>query len=237
MTPHISAKKGDIAKIVLMPGDPRRAKYITEKYLDNYKLVSEVRNMLMFTGSYKGCEISIAGSGMGCPSIGIYSYELFNMYDVDLIIRMGSAGSYIKELNVFDMVNTKEAMGESNFAKIAAGLDENVLKPGKKIFDIINETAKKNNIRIFEGRVHSSDVFYRNENSLKFANDNKLDCVEMESFALFANAIKSKKQAATILTISDSFITNEKTSPEERQNSFTNMMELALESALNYNKL
>ncbi|AUB31149.1 purine-nucleoside phosphorylase [Spiroplasma floricola] len=231
-TPHIEAKKEDIARIVLMPGDPLRAKKIAETYLEDIKLVNSVRNMFMYTGNYKNIKVTIAGSGMGCPSIGIYSYELFKFYDVDYIIRVGSAGSYSEKINVYDIFNVKEAFGESNYAKIAANIDSNIIQSGEKLFNKIEEVAKKNNIEIHSGRCHSSDVFYRYEDSMKFAKENNLDVVEMESYALFANAIATNKQAACLLTVSDSFITKEVTTSEERQNNFLQMIELALETSL-----
>ncbi|QGS51543.1 purine-nucleoside phosphorylase [Spiroplasma tabanidicola] len=232
MTPHISAKKNEIAKVVLMPGDPLRAKMIAEKYLENYKLVNKVRNMFMYTGEYKGIEVTVAGSGMGCPSIGIYSYELFNFYDVDYIIRVGSCGSYRKEIKVYDIYNVKEAYGDSNYAKIAANIDEKVIPAGNKIYEIIQKTAAEKKISMHTGRIYSSDVFYTYETKENFAEDNNLDVVEMESFALFANAIHAKKQAGCLLTVSDSLITEEKTTAEERQNNFLSMIELALDSVL-----
>lgn len=232
MTPHINAKKEDVANVVLMPGDPLRAKKIAETYLTDVKMINEIRNMFMYTGNYKGKKITIAGSGMGCPSIGIYSYELFKFYDVDCIIRVGSAGSYKKDINIYDVYNVREAFGESDYAKIAANIDQRVIPAGEEIFNLIEETAKKMNIVTSKGRAHSSDVFYRYYDSLKFAAENNLDVVEMESYALFANAILTNKQAACLLTISDSFVTKEETSAEERQNNFLAMIELALESSL-----
>ncbi len=231
MTPHINAKKEDIAKIVLMPGDPLRAEKIAKTYLKDYKLVNEVRNMFMYTGFYNGIKVTIAGSGMGCPSIGIYSYELFKFYDVDCIIRVGSAGSYNADINVYDIYNVKEALGESNYAKIAANIDNNIVPSTKEVYDLINVVAEERKISLHSGRAHSSDVFYRYDDSLEFAAKNNLDVVEMESFALFANALVTNKQAACLLTISDSFITKKATTPEERQNNFMNMIELALETA------
>lgn len=232
MTPHISAKKEEIAKVVLMPGDPLRAKKIAETYLTNVKLVSDVRNMFMYTGTYKGKKITVAGSGMGCPSIGIYSYELFKFYDVECIIRIGSAGSYKKDINVYDVYNVKEAFGESDYAKIAANIDSRVVPAGQEIFNLIEQTATEMHITTHKGTAHSSDVFYRYEDSLAFAAKHNLDVVEMESFALFANAIVTNKQAACLLTISDSFITKEVTTTEERQNNFMTMVELALETGV-----
>lgn len=232
MTPHISAKKEDIASVVLMPGDPLRAKYIAENFLENPKLVNEVRNMFMYTGTYKGKKITIAGSGMGCPSIGIYSYELFKFYDVEAIIRIGSGGSYVKELNVYDTFNVKDAFGESDYAKIAANIDKRIVPSTLDLYELINSTAKELKIKLQTGTAHSSDVFYRFNDSMKFAKENNLQIVEMESYALFANAIATNKKAACLLTVSDSFVTKEATTAEERQVKFKDMMTLALETAL-----
>ncbi|WP_338972497.1 purine-nucleoside phosphorylase [Spiroplasma endosymbiont of Panorpa germanica] len=231
MTPHIEAKKEEIAKVVIMPGDPLRAEVIAKKFLTDYKLVNKVRNMFMFTGFYKGTKVTIAGSGMGCASIGIYSYELYKFYDVDHIIRVGSAGAYTDKLKVYDIVNTKEAFGESPYPKLAAGIDSNLVPSSKELYELINKTAAENKISVHEGKVHSSDVFYRKTDSMAFAKENKLDCVEMESLALFANAIETKKSAACLLTISDSFVTKEVTTAEERQNNFMDMIKIALETA------
>src|SRR5699024_9071865 len=182
MTPHIKSKKEDIASVVLMPGDPLRAKMIAEKYLENPRLVNDVRNMFFYTGTYKGKEITIAGSGMGCPSIGIYSYELFKFYDVNCIIRIGSCGSYNEKFKVYDTFNTEIAFGESSFAKCAAGIDDMEIPASKEIFDLIEATAKDMNINLKSGRAHSSDVFYRLDDSMEFAKKHNLDVVEMESF-------------------------------------------------------
>lgn len=235
MTPHINAKKEDIAKVVIMPGDPLRAKYIAENFLENFKLVNSVRNMFIYTGTYKNKQVTIAGSGMGCASIGIYSYELYKFYDVDTIIRIGSAGSYDKDLNVYDILNVRCAYGESSFAKIAAGIDQKMLQSSTSTYDLINQTAKNLNLTVHNGDIHSSDVFYRlnNDDYITLRKEKNLVAVEMESFALFANAKVTNKKAACILTISDSFITNQVTSAEEREKNFNNMMHLALETVLN----
>ncbi|KAF0851181.1 MAG: purine-nucleoside phosphorylase [Spiroplasma poulsonii] len=234
MTPHINAKKEDIAKTVLMPGDPLRAKFIAETFLENVKLVNEIRNMYMYTGTYQNKPITIAGSGMGCPSIGIYSYELFKFYDVDNIIRIGSAGSYDAALKVYDIVNVMGAYGENNFAEIVAGVNDKVLQASQDIFETIEEVAQAAKIKTYPGIVHSSDVFYRKnaDDWKKIKAEYNAVCVEMESFALFANALALNKKAATLLTISDSFISGEVTSATERQNNFHQMVELALQSAI-----
>ncbi|WP_406613857.1 purine-nucleoside phosphorylase [Mycoplasma corogypsi] len=233
MTPHISAKKDEIAKTVIMPGDPLRAKFIAETYLDvGFKLVSSVRNMFMYTGTYKGRPITIAGSGMGCPSIGIYSYELFKFYDVDRIIRIGSAGSYKADLGLYEVVLASEAYAYGDaFRKIALGKEGNITLPSKKLNDEIKKIAHNLGIKVHEGRVHSSDVFYSVVPlEERIATTNSV-CVEMESFALFTNAEATGKEAACLLTISDNLITHEETSAIERQHAFTKMMEIALELA------
>ncbi|WP_338970138.1 purine-nucleoside phosphorylase [Spiroplasma endosymbiont of Labia minor] len=236
MTPHIHAKKNDIAKFVLMPGDPLRAKKIAETFLDNYKLVNDIRNMFMYTGYYNGVKVTIAGSGMGMASISIYSYELFKFYDVDCIIRVGSAGSYTNKLKVYDIVNTKTAFGETNIAKTIAGIDEHEIDSSPQLFDQLNDSAKEMNIKLNNERVHSSDVFYRLTSSLEFAKENNLACVEMEAFALFANAKINNKQAACLLTISDSFVDEVTTTPNERQHNFLDMVKIALNVAEKYNQ-
>lgn len=229
MTPHIEAKKGDIAKIVLMPGDPLRAKFIAETYLSNVKLVNTVRNMFMYTGEYKGKKISVAGSGMGQPSIGIYSFELFKFYDVDSIIRIGSAGSYTKDLNLYDIVLATEAYSDSNtFARLILGSNNHIEKPSDKLNEKIIASAKKLNKHITLGRIHSSDVFYSSRSLDDTIKETEALAVEMESYALFVNAKKLQKKAACLLTISDSLVTKEETSAQERQEAFKEMMEIAL---------
>lgn len=234
-TPHIEAKKGDIAKVVLMPGDPLRAKFIAETFLEDVVQFNGVRNMFGFTGTYKGKKVSVMGSGMGMPSIGIYSYELYTQYDVESIIRIGSAGSYSEKANVYDVVLADSAYSESSFAEVAFGYKEDVLMPSENLNKSLLASAEKLDIPVIEGRIHSSDVFYRDSGKTweDIRDQHDVLCVEMESFALFANANKLGKQAACILTISDSFVTQEVTSAKERQTAFTKMMEIALDTAIN----
>lgn len=233
MTPHISAKKEDIAKTVIMPGDPLRAEFIAQKFLDpGYKKVNVVRNMFMFTGTYKGKPITIAGSGMGCPSIGIYSYELFKFYDVDTIVRIGSAGSYKADLGLYEVVLASEAIADGTaYRKLVLGKDELIAKPSVELNDEIKQIALKLNINLHVDRIHSSDVFYSSVSLEERINTTKASCVEMESYALFTNAEKLGKKAACLLTISDNLITNELTTAEQRQTAFTKMMEIALNLA------
>ena len=230
MTPHITAKKGKIAKVVLMPGDPLRAKFIADTFLENVELVSQVRNMFMYTGAYKGRQISVCGSGMGQPSIGIYSYELFKFYDVDSIIRIGSSGSYKRELKIYDVFLVEEAYSDStSFSKIVSGVEKHVTKPSENLNKKLEKIANKLNVELKKGRTHSSDVFYGKRSLEETIKITGADCVEMESSALFLNAEITGKQAACLLTISDNLVTKEETSSKERQEAFTSMMEIALE--------
>ncbi len=231
MTPHNEANINEIAKTVIMPGDPLRAKYIAENFLSDYKLVNKIRNMYAYTGKYEGKEVTVMASGMGMPSIGIYSYELFKFYDVDKIIRVGTAGSYTKDLNLYDVVLVNGCYSESSYAKTQNGCDDNMMYASENLNFYIKQTAMENNIPITIANIHSSDVFYKENNNYKELYEKYgCMCVEMESFALFHNANILNKKAACILTISDSLVTNEETKPEERQNSFNKMIELALKS-------
>ena len=229
MTPHINAKKEDIAKTVLMPGDPLRAKFIAEKFLDNVKLVNTVRNMFMFTGEYKGKKVTIAGSGMGQPSIGIYSYELFKFYAVDNIIRIGSAGSYKKDLGLYEVVLANDSYSDSKtYGQLVLDVDTHIQTPSEHLNEKLKESAKKLNIPLNVGRIHSSDVFYNSRPLEETIQTTQADCVEMESYALFTNAKKLNKNAACLVTISDNLITHEETSSEEREKTFLKMVEIAL---------
>ncbi len=235
-TPHNRAEKGQIAKTVLMPGDPLRAKFIAETFLENPVLFNDVRGMFGYTGTYKGKEISVMGSGMGMPSIGIYSYELYSQYGVENIIRIGSAGSYTADAKVYDVVLATGAYSESSFAKTMNGTTEDILLPSEELCNALRASADKLGIKMVEGNIHSSDVFYRHDDRKnptyweRLRDEKGCVAVEMESFALFCNAKALGKRAACILTISDSFISHEETTAEERQTSFTNMMKIALEA-------
>ena len=233
MTPHNKANKGDIAKTVLMPGDPMRAKMIADEYLDDYKLVNDVRGMYAYTGYYKGKRVSVMASGMGIPSIGIYSYELYTMYDVDNIIRIGSAGSYSAYLNLYDLVLVKDAYSLSSYAKVLDGCKKDIVLSNEELNDFLRCSALKLGYCLTEARVYSSDVFY-GYTDINYLHEHK-DCmaVEMESFGLFYNAKRLNKKAACLLTISDSLVTGEELSSEKRQNSFKNMVLIALEAAIN----
>lgn len=233
-TPHIAAEPGDFAKTVLMPGDPLRAQFIAETFLQDVRQVTAVRGMLGFTGTYEGRPISVMGSGMGMPSIGIYSYELFKFYGVENIIRIGSAGSYTDKAKLFDVVLASGAVSESSYAKTQSGFEGHITFPSRSLNEKLKVSAAKQGIPLIEGNIHSSDVFYRQPSDEKPTYWEKLRdeqgcvCVEMESFALFANAQILGKNAACLLTISDSFVSPEITTAEQRQKSFTDMMKVAL---------
>lgn len=224
---------GDFAKTVLMPGDPLRAKFIAETFLENPKVVTSVRNVLGYTGTYKGVPVSVMASGMGMPSIGIYSWELYSFYGVENIMRIGSAGSYTERLNVMDVVLADSAFSDSTYALRQNGCKDNVIKPTQSLNDAILAKAKELEIDCKTCVVHSSDVFYaESEPWQELAERTGSECVEMESFALFHNANVLGKRAACLLTISDSFVKHVELTAEERQNSFTEMMKLALETAI-----
>lgn len=234
-TPHNKGEKKDIAKTVIMPGDPLRAKFIAQNWLTSPVLFTDVRNMYGYTGTYQGMAVSVMGSGMGMPSMGIYSYELFRMYDVDAIIRVGSAGSYCDRMRIFDTMLVTSAFSESSYALVQNGCKEHILQPSADLNKKLGRAAENLLRPLVEGRVHSTDVFYR-EGSKDYYRElyEKQDClaVEMESFALFHNANVCGKKAACLLTISDSFVSEEITTAEERERSFTDMIEIALKAAV-----
>jgi len=211
-----------------------RAKFIAENFLENPKLVTSVRNVLGYTGTYNGKEVSVMASGMGMPSIGIYSFELFTQYGVETIIRVGSAGAYTEDLDLYDVVLAESAYSESSYAKTQNGCEDDVMYPSKEVNDNILAATEKLGIPCKEARIHSSDVFYQDANRgsfTRYPENFGAKCVEMESFALFHNANVLGKKAACILTISDSLVTHQETSSDERQNAFTSMMKIALEAA------
>ena len=232
-TAHNRANKGEIAKVVLMCGDPLRAKYIADNYLSDVKLVNDVRNMYCFTGTYKGKEISVMGSGMGCPSIGIYSYELYNDYDVDTIIRVGTCGAYKEEVKVRDIVVATGACSNSNYASqfnlngtFSAIADFSLLR-------VCDRVCQEKKVNAHFGNVLTSDIFYNDNKEVwkKWAGLGVL-AVEMESYALYINAAMLNKKALTIMSVSDSFTSKEITDSKERETGFKTMMEIALETAL-----
>lgn len=232
-TPHIEAQKKDIAKTVLMPGDPLRAKYIAETYLENYRLVNSVRNVLAYTGNYKGKEITIFASGMGNPSMGIYSYELYKYYDVENIIRIGTAGAYTNELDVMDILIAEDSYSESSYAKEQNNNCNSIVESSSNLNRIIMEKAKAMNYSVKLGRVHCGDALYKeNDNYQELATSYHCLAGEMETFALFHNAKTLNKNASCILTISNSLITSIETTSEQREKGLDDMIILALESAI-----
>lgn len=236
-TPHNEANKGDFAKTVIMPGDPLRAKYIAENFLDDYNLVNQVRGMFAYTGTYKGKEISIMAHGMGMPSVGIYSYELFKFYDVENIIRIGSCGGYKPELKLFDIVLSENVFSEGNYALTLNNDDCHIVSSSKELNSIIENTAKETNTNIISGNTVSTDcfdVYMTDVNKFLERLPENLNpvSVEMEAFALFYNAKLLNKKASCLMSVVDSkFIKNVATA-EERQTGLNNMIKLALDAAI-----
>lgn len=231
-TPHNRAKLGDIAKTVLMPGDPLRAKFIADTFLKDVKQFNNVRGMLGFTGTYKGVPVSVMGSGMGMPSIGIYSYELYKFYGVENIIRVGTAGAMKEDLALFDVVLVDGSYSQSTYAKCAFGYEEDVQKPSEELNSAIEKAAAALGKKVTKGYISSSDTFYSDPDVKREPCKYDLLCAEMESFALFANARYLGKKAACILTISDSIVLKQETTAEQRQTAFVDMMEIALDAAV-----
>ncbi len=230
-TAHIESEQSQIAKNVIMPGDPLRAKYIAENFLEDVVCVNTVRNCLGYTGTYHGTPITVFASGMGMPSIGIYSYELFKYYGVENIIRVGTAGSYSKEIEVLDIVLTQKSYSDSSFALVQNGFQGDYIEASEKLNQKIFETALEKNMKVNKQNIYSSDVFY-NDISSKLVEKYDLKIVEMESFALFHNAKILGKNAACLLTISNNFETGEETTSQMREQGFKEMMILALDSCL-----
>lgn len=231
MTPHIEADINDIASTVIMPGDPNRVKYIAENFLEDIKLVNKVRGELAYTGYYKGKRITIFSSGMGIPSMGIYSYELYKYYNVENIIRVGSAGAYTKDLNIKDILLVENSYSTSSYK--VEGTNSNLIPSNNELNNIIVNTSKKLNINLKQGNVYSSESFYELDlNIEELINKYNIKCVEMETYSLFTNSIYFNKKASALLTISDSFVTKEALSSKEREEGFNKMIELALESSL-----
>ena len=230
-TPHILAKEGEFAKTVLMPGDPLRAKFIAETYLDSPTLISEVRGMLAYTGTYKDKPVSVMGSGMGVPSMGIYSYELFNFYDVDNIVRIGSAGAISLNLDLGDIVMGVGACTDSNYGAIY-GRPPGVFAPiaSYSLMQKATDSAKKLGIKLVAGNVLTTDAFYTEDDleGAKAWQRMGILAVEMEAAALYTNAAIAGKNGLCICTISDTLFTGKAMSAEARQTSFTQMMEVAL---------
>lgn len=235
MSIHCNANIGDIEKTVLMPGDPLRAKYIAENFLENAKLVNTVRNMLAYTGTYKGKKVTVFSSGMGMPSMGIYSYELFKFYGVERIIRIGSCGAYNEDLNLFDTILVDKSYTEANFAHSWDEQDCHIAKASKELNDKIEETAKKINIPYIKGNTLCNECFDGYLDDIesfinRFPKDLNIIACEMEAFALFYMAKYFGKEASCLLTVVDSHYKNQESTSEQREKSLNDMIKLALES-------
>lgn len=236
-TPHNEANLGDIAKTVIMPGDPLRAKYIAENFLTDVKLVNSVRGMYAYTGKYKDKEISVMASGMGMPSMGIYSYELFKFYDVENIIRIGSCGAYKPELKLFDIILAENTFSEGNFALTLNNDDCHIVSSDSHLNNVISETAQNTGISIFKGNTVCTDCFdvYMtdvNQFLQRVPNGFNPLSAEMEAFALFYVAKILNKKAACLMSVVDSKYIKEIATSEERQTGLNNMIKLALDSSL-----
>ena len=235
MSIHCNAQKKDIEKTVLMPGDPLRAKYIAENFLEDVRLVNTVRNMLAYTGTYKGKKVTVFSSGMGMPSMGIYSYELFKFYDVERIIRIGSCGAYNKDLNLFDTILVDNSYTEGNFAYAWNENNCHIVESSKDLNRQIEETAKKINIPYIKGNTLCNECFDGYLDDIdgfinRFPKDLNIIACEMEAFALFYMAKYFNRQASCLLTVVDSHYKNQESTSEEREKSLNDMIKLALES-------
>ena len=232
MSVHIESNKDDIAETVLMPGDPKRCEYIARKFLANAKLINNVRGMTGYTGYYKSKKITVFPSGMGNPSMGIYSYELFKEYDVNNIIRIGTMGSYTN-LKLKDMVLVDNSITNSNYGRFLCNYPNININGDNDLNNIIMDTSKALGDTIYKGNIYSSDVFYEQNNDFKDkVSKYSVLGVEMESFALFTNAKLLSKRASTILMVSDSFLSSDKLSSLEREQGLDNLITLALETCL-----
>lgn len=232
-TPHIESKNDEIASIVLMPGDPNRAKYIADTYLKNVSIVNKVRGMIAYTGEYRGKKITIFPSGMGIPSMGIYSYELFNSYGVEKIIRIGTIGAYHPDLKLGDIIITSRAYSDSSFARVQSDYKKNYLDANFDINQCILDTANEMNLSYVKGNIFTSDVFYEKPDEWLYRRKqfNVLG-VEMETFGLLQTAKVCNKKATAIFTVSNSFCFKDELTSEEREKNLNNMIELALNASL-----
>lgn len=232
-TVHIESNKEDISDIVLMPGDPKRSEYIAKNFLEDYKLVNQVRGMTAYTGYYKNRRITVFPSGMGNASMGIYSYELFKEYDVKNIIRIGSCGGYNKHLKLNDIILSTGSYSESNYAKALSGSLDKQISSSCDLNLLIESVAKEKNIELIKGNIYCSDAFYELEYDYnERAKEKDVLGIEMETFALFNNAKKFNKKATALLTVSDLFFSSDKLSSLDRERNLNEMIILALESCL-----
>lgn len=231
MTAHISSEINDIAETVIMPGDPLRSKMIAENFLENPILVNNVRGVQGYTGTYNGKKVTVMASGMGNPSMGIYSYELFKFFNVNKIIRVGSIGAMNKDIKIKDLIIAKDVYTNTNYNNFYINNGEGYISGSENLCEQACKIAKTNKMNFHIGSILCSDTFYTDEDEIKKAQDNNLLGVEMESASLYLNAIRCNKQALVICTVSNNLITGEETSSEERQNAFTDMIKLALQMA------
>ena len=237
MTPHNEAKYGEIAKNVLMPGDPLRAKYIADNFLEDCKVVNKVRNMYGYTGKYKGVEITVFASGMGMPSMGIYAYELYKFYDVENIIRIGTCGALSPELELFDTILVEDSYTKGNFAIALKHVDEHLVKSDTELNELIIKSAEENNIKLVRGNVNCNEIFdYYDDKFEDFLEslpkDLKIIATEMESFSLFYTAKSLGKKASCLLSVVDSRFKKEEVSTDDRQNSLNDMIKVALDAII-----
>ena len=236
-TPHIESKQEDIAPVVLMPGDPLRAKYISDNFLENSKLVNSVRGIYAYTGDYKGKRLTVMASGMGMPSMGIYSYELYKVYDVKTIIRIGSCGGYSPDLKLFDIILSENCYSEGNFALTMNNDNCHLVSSDNRLNSVIEETANEDNIKVVKGNTVCTDCF-----DLYMTDVNKFLerlpegfnplSAEMEAFALFYTAKVLNKKASCLMSVVDSKYIDKIATTEERETGLNNMIKLALESSL-----
>ena len=232
-TIHIETPKEKIAKTVLMPWDPKRAEYIAKKFLDRVELVNVIRGMTAYTGYYKDKMVTIFPSGMGNPSMGTYSYELFKFYDVNNIIRIGSCGSYTPECGINDTVLVTYSCSDSNYARVMDGYQYNYVMANQELNNVIENTANGLGIKLTKGNIFSSDVFYEKNDNSKWRHEQfKALGIEMESFSLFNNARYLNKKASCILTVTNTFYDNKELTAKEREQHLDNMIIIALESSL-----
>jgi purine-nucleoside phosphorylase len=232
-TPHNAATKEQITKTVIMPGDPLRSKFIAETFLENPQLINNVRGIQGYVGTYKGVPVTVMAHGMGNPSLGIYTYELFNFYDVENIIRVGSIGAMQADLKIKDIIIAEQTYTKTNYDNFVLEHGEGFISASKELVDLAKETAENLGLNAHIGSIYCSDTFYTREDQVGLAKEKNLLGVEMESAALYINANNANKKALTICTVSDNLITQESAPSEVRQTGFTNMMKLALEMAVN----
>lgn len=229
-TVHIAASPSQVAPAFLMPGDPLRARFIAENFLTDVKQFNQVRNMLGFSGIYNGQPVSVMGSGMGMPSIGIYAHELFTQFGVERIIRVGSCGSYTRSLKLFDLLLANDAWSESSFAETYSGSESPLTRPNARLSQQLQQSARQLQRELVCGRIHSTDVFYRQQSEVFKSIHRQHGClaVEMEAFALFHIAAQLNKEAACLLTVSDCLETGAAATSQQREEAFIGMIEVAL---------